>query len=167
MRQFKIVSLISAVTLSIVASGYASAETANRGGARDGRGQDLVSAALIEATDGDVHGLSNLYRIRSGIGMTAHVWGLTAGHPYTVWAVVFNNPRHCGAYPEPCGPDDFAIKRVQARVTQASHNFPMQRDMRCFRDLLSEEPSSGGLPVPRSTSFTGGIRTLTARNPTR
>lgn len=45
----------------------------------------------------------------------------TAGEPYTLWAVVFNNPSACAEYPEkPCTESDLETPEVGASVYYAS-----------------------------------------------
>ena len=110
------VCFIAATTLFIAAPSIA--------GGPNGTGT-VGSADVNGIGNPDIGGTSTLYRDAAGIGMNAMVTGLRAGFPYTVWAVIFNNPQKCLAFPEPCGPADFGVEGTPAnpRVTQVARNY--------------------------------------------
>jgi hypothetical protein len=89
-------------------------------------GTGSVSSADVNASGNPaIGGTSTLYRDAAGIGMNAMVTDLRGGFPYTVWAVIFNNPQQCLAFPEPCGPADFGVEGTPANpaVTQMALNY--------------------------------------------
>ena len=89
-------------------------------------GDGTVSSADIMASGNPgIDGTATIYRDAAGIGVDAVVTGLRGGFPYTMWAVIFNNPQQCLAFPEPCGPADFGVDGTPSNpaVTQASLNY--------------------------------------------
>lgn len=115
-RNFKKVFVIAAATLFIAGTSLA--------GGPEGTG--TVSTADANPTGNpDLNGTSTVYRGAAGIGMDAMIYELRGGFPYTVWAVIFNKPQHCLAFPDPCGPADFGVPGTpaQPRVTQAARNY--------------------------------------------
>lgn len=90
---------------------------------------DPTSADINASNNPNIAGTSTLYRHSNGVGMTATVSGLRGGtdlahgHPYTVWAVIFNAPGECAEHPAPCGLADLLAGRGQPGVTQASRNY--------------------------------------------
>lgn len=49
---------------------------------------------------------SILVRTNEGVGATVHTFGLVPGNAYTLWVVVFNNPKKCAT--TPCTPADLS-----------------------------------------------------------
>jgi hypothetical protein len=49
---------------------------------------------------------STLIRNDAGVEANYHATGLTVGHAYTLWWVIFNNPRACSSTGGGCSPDD-------------------------------------------------------------
>lgn len=106
---------------------------------------DPTSVAITPSNNPNIAGMTNLYRHPDGIGMTATVTGLRGGdglpggHPYTVWAVIFNFPAECANYPMPCTPDDFdPAGPTQTRVTQFSRNYSDAAGNGFFSGFLPE-----------------------------
>ena len=54
---------------------------------------------------------SILVRTTEGVGATVHAFGLVPGNAYTLWVVVFNNPKKCAT--DPCTPADLSNPDVQ------------------------------------------------------
>ena len=50
---------------------------------------------------------AKLVRTENGISYSMQTTGLRAGHAYTVWVVVINNPSACTA--SPCSPQDILL----------------------------------------------------------
>ncbi len=57
---------------------------------------DVVNPILNQVT-----GKSTLIRNKNGITMTYNTSGLTPGHTYTIWWLIWNNPENC-AVPGAC-----------------------------------------------------------------
>lgn len=68
-------------------------------------GPATETVLVVTLGDGTTMGSSSLGRSAGGIRATIRTGGLTAGHAYTVWAVVFNNPGACDG---PCDAADLA-----------------------------------------------------------
>lgn len=122
-----------------------------------GAGLAYADSADIEAAfNPDVDGTSNLYRHAYGIGMTAVVYGLRGGdglpggHPYTVWAVIFNNPSACAGYDlgQPCTEADFGNSATNTRVGQISRNYSDANGNGFFSGFMPE----GGALVDSSVA---------------
>lgn len=73
-------------------------------------------------SDGSIVGgsSSKLMTNDAGASMTLHTSGLTAGHPVTVWWVIFNKPEFCAGpstgHPFRCGITDLSNPKVEASV---------------------------------------------------
>jgi hypothetical protein len=133
-RKFMKVCAIAAATFFIGTSSFA-------GGPND---TGTVGSSDVNGTGNpSLGGTATVYRGAAGIGMNAYVTGLRGGFPYTVWAVVFNSPQNCLAFPGPCGPADFGVEGTpsQPRVTQIARN---------YADDSGDSFFSGFLPVGAS-----------------
>ncbi len=118
-----------------------------------GAGLAYADGAEVRGSNNtNLGGMSNLYRHADGIGMTADVTGLRGGnelkkgHPYTVWAVIFNRPSECAGNMngDPCTPDDFG-PLTDTRVTQISLNYSDDDGYAYFSGFVPEMPESGAL----------------------
>jgi len=104
---------------------------------------DPDSQNINASNNPNIAGTSTTYRHSDGIGMTAMVTGLRGGtdlphgHPYTVWAVIFNFPGECAT--TPCTPADFdPAGPTQTRVTQISRNYSDANGDGYFSGFLPE-----------------------------
>ncbi len=73
----------------------------------------------------DVAGESRLVRTDSKISLNLRTTGLEAGHTYTVWWVIFNNPEDCEAgdgIMVECGEEDLANENVVSTLAAAAGN---------------------------------------------
>ena len=100
-----------------------------------------VITFLAETTVGS----SRLVRNKNGISMTLQTSGLTAGHPHTVWWVVFNEPGACENNPDPCGLTDLFDDDVKADVLYAAGNVIGGIGTGNFAAHLSEGDDSGSI----------------------
>lgn len=88
---------------------------------------DPSSEDIVPSNNPDIAGTTTLYRHENGIGMTAWVTGLRGGadfpkgHPYTIWAVIFNAPNECDD--SPCTVGDLMAGRGVPAVAQISRNY--------------------------------------------
>ena len=92
---------LAAVGIAAVPAGGAPAEIA-------------TTAVFWHAQSGNVMGTpvgdgaeAKLVRTENGISYSLQTTGLRAGHAYTVWVVVINNPSACTA--SPCSPPDILL----------------------------------------------------------
>ena len=88
-------------------------------------------------------GSSQLVRNKNGISVTLQTSGLTAGHPHTVWWVVFNEPGACGT--NPCALPDLFVPAVKADVLYAAGNVIGGNGTGNFGAYLSEGDDSGSI----------------------
>ena len=85
---------------------------------------DALSPFACAPEDCTVIGTSTLYRSADGVGANIDLMDLTPNTPFTVWAVVFNNPNRCAAFPHgACGLGDLSNPAVKAAIFWATGNY--------------------------------------------
>ena len=72
----------------------------------------MSTADVYSPKTSEVSGSSTLYRTDNTITATLETTGLIAGHAYTLWVLVFNQPENCGG--SPCALSD--LKNVPAKA---------------------------------------------------
>ncbi|MEE9363430.1 MAG: hypothetical protein V3U92_12605 [Cellulophaga sp.] len=72
----------------------------------------MSTADVYSPMTSEVSGSSTLYRTEDTITATLESTGLIAGHAYTLWVLVFNQPENCGG--SPCALSD--LKNVPAKA---------------------------------------------------
>ena len=76
----------------------------------------MSTADVYSPMTSEVSGSSTLYRTDDTITATLEATDLIAGHAYTLWVLVFNQPENCGA--APCALSD--LKNVPAKAEMLS-----------------------------------------------
>lgn len=76
----------------------------------------MSTADVYSPMTSEVSGSSTLYRTDDTITATLESTGLIAGHAYTLWVLVFNQPEDCGS--SPCGLSD--LRNVPAKAEMLS-----------------------------------------------
>ena len=76
----------------------------------------MSTADVYSPMTSEVSGSSTLYRTDDTVTATLETTGLVAGHAYTLWVLVFNEPENCGG--SPCALSD--LKSVPAKAEMLS-----------------------------------------------
>jgi hypothetical protein len=74
---------------------------------------------VVRLSDFTPVGSSRLARTANGVNFTLSTSGLTPGHAYTLWFVVFNAPDQCGV-PNQCAPEDVVNAAAQPDMLYAA-----------------------------------------------
>ena len=89
-----------------------------------------------ELTDPEVVGKATLKRSKQGVSLSLHTTHLGPGHAYTIWWVIFNNPKACTD--AGCGIDesDFVNPKVDASIMNATGRVADHRGKGWFSAFL-------------------------------
>lgn len=111
--------------------------------------QDVDAKSTVKQTvdvfdfvNGGVVGTSTLHRNSHGLAVNFHVTGLSAGHAYTIWWVVWNNPEEC-TVPGACSDIDFGNPDVQVELMYANGHVVGNNGKGNFSAHLNENDASG------------------------
>lgn len=122
-------------------------------------GKGFSFAPLINQVDdpslakGVQVGNTVLVRTRKGVFYTLRADHLTPGHVITVWAVVFNQPRNCDAYPAACTGADLSNLEVLGDAVYTAGGIVKPNGSIKLRAFLREGDASGSMAHEVSTAF--------------
>jgi hypothetical protein len=134
---------ILASALALAISGLAQASSYKSATSR----ADVFTFQNEDGSDaaGNVVGRAYLHRLEAGVSLVIKTRGLVPGHAYTVWWVIFNNPRKCGH--DGCTDADFANPEVEASVLNATGRVALSSRVSFYAALpagyIYTNPSSG------------------------
>jgi len=116
------------------------------------------TADIFDITFTKVLGTSTLYRNEDGISVTYETSGLTPGHVYTLWWVVWNKPENC-TIPFACGEPDFEIAdQVEVEVLNAYGHVADERGgIGTFTANLKENDNSESVNPVFGLPYYGGL----------
>jgi hypothetical protein len=89
-------------------------------------------------------GAATLTRSPKGISYSVHTSGLTPGHAYTVWVVVFNRPENCV---DGCNAPDVSVPAVRAAVGYGASYIAGQNGNSNFHGSLNRGSPPAGRQV--------------------
>jgi hypothetical protein len=151
---------LAAHTQSMLDAMFA-ARAAARNGLADGAGQhpgarsvDKGAAEVRDFATGEhvIEGASSsLRRTPKGVSWTLKTSELEAGHVYTLWVAVFNNPDACV---DGCGVDDLFRPEVAATVAYGGGHVVGPNGNATFSGHLQEGDTSG---FPQDSPFVGRV----------
>lgn len=122
-------------------------------------GKGFTTAPLINQVDdpqlpkGTEVGSTKLVRTRQGVYYSLRASNLTPGHVITVWAVVFNQPQNCAAFPAACTGSDLSNLDVLGDAVYTSGGVVRPDGRIYLRAFLREGDASGSMAHEVSTAF--------------
>lgn len=115
-----LLGMLAAVIIFPACEGMDPVAPLDQGGAVDAAAAPvIVTVAAIGEVPGSGSGISGeavFTRTKDGLSVDQDVEGLIAGHAYTVWLAIFDNPLGCDGA---CDATDLGIRQAQATLVNA------------------------------------------------
>ena len=102
---------------------------------------------VVRLTDFVQVGSSTLVRTPNGINFNLSTTDLTAGHAYTLWFVVFNEPGQC-AVPNECAPGDVVNDAAKPDMMYATGRIAGGTEVATFAGRRGVGDTSGSINAP-------------------
>lgn len=111
------------------------------------QGSVAADAPVVRFLDGATVGGATLMRTPNGVSFRFSTSDLTAGHAYTLWVVIFNEPGNCSV-PNQCAPGDLGNAAAKPDMMYAAGALSGGRDAATFAGRVAVGDVSGSINAP-------------------